>query len=429
MPSLRRAVSDGTFAFGVAVVGGAALLASLPPHPSGDDGVRRAAAIALADGHWPDVKYSLVMPAVAAVPYRVAEWFGQGDWMLDQLCVLAWVAWALFVGVRLRSLRGATEGTTIVALATVSMFAAFVTSFNAESLAAMFVSAGLLLVADPRRRWEPAVGAILAALGAAMIPVQVVALGVVGALLLWRRRQWWLIGAATAAALMVIADATKTTGELALGKYGSEESGFKEILPWGTVSQFGHPVVFGLVAILFSFGRGLLWFQPGLFLFARTPRPDPVTDWRRALTIFTFVMVPIYSAWWAWYGGVTFGPRFFLIGIVPAAVALTERLHDRSIRTRTWLAAAGLVVWTGWVAVSGALFFVTPRAFAVCVADRFRLEPLCWYSAEYSPLLAPLWDDLTADGTQWLFAVAAALTVSAVLWVARPPGLLPRRSG
>ena len=124
----------------IAVVAVAALMLWLPAHPSFDDNRRRLATLDLAAGHWHTVKYSLVMPLLAVLPYRLGRAVGMGNFLLDNFVTLAWVPWSLWIGSRLSRLRGARFGISVVALATGSMFTGYVTSFNAEALSMMITS-------------------------------------------------------------------------------------------------------------------------------------------------------------------------------------------------------------------------------------------------------------------------------------------------
>ena len=45
------------------------------------------------------------------------------------------------------------------------------------------------------------------------------------------------------------------------------------------------------------------------------------------LVVFTAGLVVVYARWWAWYGGVNWGPRFFVVAILPASVILATRVH------------------------------------------------------------------------------------------------------
>ena len=215
-----------------------------------------------------------------------------------------------------------------------------------------------------------------------------------------------------------VGDILWTTGHFGVDKY-PDESWESPLLPWGNLTNFGYPLLFGLVGILVSLGRGIVWFQPGLFVRTAEAPEDGVRTWRTLMTIMVVAMIPVYAGWWAWYGGFTFGPRFFLLGVMPAAVALCDRLTNAR-RSGQWLVAAGLALWSGWVAIAGVLYFAPPRSDFVCRTEDFRYEPLCWWVGEYSPLLAPRWDraPLTAAGA--LFALLAAAAVVGVVVLLTP---------
>ncbi len=400
----------------IAVVAVAALMVWLPAHPSFDDNRRSLATLDLAAGHWHTVKYSLVMPLLAVLPYRLGRAVGMGSFLLDNFVTLVWIPWSLWIGSRLSRLRGRRFGVGVVALATGSMFTGYVTSFNAEALSMMIASAGILLIVDARSRAQKVSGIVVTGIGIAIIPVLAVACGAAAVLLWWRRRNSALLISCAIAAAWMVVDASITTGHLSLSKYGSDpgdETNF-QLLPWGHVAGFGYPFLFGLVGILFSLGRGLLWYQPGFF--RRAPQPDDaVAQWRWCLTLIVVAMIPIYSKWWAWYGGVSFGPRFFLIGVVPAATALCTQLQvGRSLRT--WLGAVLLTLWTAWVGIVGAAYYITPRTDLFCRLENFRYVPLCWYSGEYSSLLSPTWDrEVWPGASQILFGTLIGIVALGVI--------------
>ena len=400
----------------IVVVAVAALMVWLPAHPSFDDNRRRLATLDLAAGHWHTVKYSLVMPLLAVLPYRLGRAVGMGNFVLDNFVSLAWVPWSLWIGSRLSRLRGRGFGVGVVALATGSMFTGYVTSFNAEALSMMIVSAGILLVFDARSRAQKVSGVVVAAIGIAIIPVLAVACGLAAVILWWRRRNSALLVSCALAAVWMVVDASITNGHLSLSKYGTDpgDATTFQLLPWGHVTGFGYPFLFGLVGILFSLGRGLLWYQPGFF--RRAPHPDDaVAQWRWCLTVIVVAMIPMYAKWWAWYGGVSFGPRFFLLGVVPAAAALCTQLQAGQA-LRTWLVTVMLTLWTAWVGIVGAVFYITPRTDHFCRLEDFRYVPLCWYSGEYSSLLSPTWDrDVSLAASQVLSGSLIAVVALGVI--------------
>src|SRR5206468_1402629 len=97
---------------------------------------------------------------------------------------------------------------------------------------------------------------------------------------------------------------------------------------------YSYPVFFGVLALLFSFGKGLLFFAPGLFLpVRRSLRQLSGGDYDLGRLYWGWVaflvgLLLAYAPWWAWYGGLTWGPRFLLFASVPASFALAIRLRD-----------------------------------------------------------------------------------------------------
>jgi hypothetical protein len=136
----------------------------------------------------------------------------------------------------------------------------------------------------------------------------------------------------------------------------------------------------------------------------------------------------LYAKWWAWYGGVSFGPRFFMLGVVPIAMAAAAALErtDRSTARSVVLSIA--ILLSAWVAIAGAIFGVTEFAFNTCVdGGSFLLEPLCWYTPEYSGLWMPLWKPGPIGGRDIVFAVLVVAAVLPTLSAAAAPLWSPAR--
>jgi hypothetical protein len=95
-------------------------------------------------------------------------------------------------------------------------------------------------------------------------------------------------------------------------------------------------------------------------------------------------LVLVYAHWWAWFGGDTWGPRFFLIGSLPASLAIAVRLH--SADARLWSKALTLVALalSCWVGLSGAVFF--EDNVTACTQGYDKLVTLCAYTPQDSAL-------------------------------------------
>jgi hypothetical protein len=166
---------------------------------------------------------------------------------------------------------------------------------------------------------------------------------------------------------------------------------FRTVMPYSGGPGFNYPIFFGLLSVLFSFGKGLLFFAPGLML--------PITKddaagsraqremWAYSLW-FVAGLIVIYSKWWSWYGGWAWGPRFFLFASVPASLAIAVKLQrPGSLRTPVLVGLIAIVTLSVWVAINGAVF--DKNNLRACTDNSWALEALCWYTPEFSVLWHP----------------------------------------
>lgn len=162
-------------------------------------------------------------------------------------------------------------------------------------------------------------------------------------------------------------------------------------MPFSGKPGFSYPTLFGILAIIFSFGKGLIFFAPGLFLGVRDglARSGKLTRTRVLWLVLVGGMVAVYSRWWAWYGGVFYGPRFFLIASIPASLVIAVRLRPGERSPTAILVSVSALALSLWVGVTSAIGSATPP---ICTQDDFALEHLCWYTPEFSALWRPLID-------------------------------------
>jgi hypothetical protein len=279
-----------------------------------------------------------------------------------------------------------------------SMFPANVRTLFGETTTAILLATGLLAVIVGDRRSVRLLGWSAAVLAVVNTPaiVPVFALVVCG-LAVARRSPWPLVAIALAVALSLLDIRMHTGG---FGSPYAGDRGYTTVLPFSGRPGFSYPALFGVLGILFSLGKGLVFFAPGLFLPVRE-RLAPYTPLDRTRLVWIVVvigMVAVYCRWWAWYGGVFYGPRFFLFASIPAALALAARLvisPGPVVAVAVSVLALALSLWVGFTSVVAA---PTPD---VCIRDDFALEHLCWYTPEFSPLWRPLidWPTLSLEAT------------------------------
>ena len=203
------------------------------------------------------------------------------------------------------------------------------------------------------------------------------------------------------------------------------EHGYTTLLPYSGRSGFSYPLVLGVVSILFSFGRGLLFFTPGLFLWLDESTRRAAGACRRSIVLMLVVvvgLVAVYAKWWAWYGGLSWGPRFFTLAAIPASLIVVLRIGAAGVsagRDAVTLVVLALSAWVGFAALVSPL---DPPA--ICSANRYALESFCWYVPEYSSLWQPVLHPppltaATVTVAAWCIAVFAHLAAPLAVALAR----------
>lgn len=396
----------------------------LPQRVVGDDAVRRVMLEQLAHGVRPETKFSFIQPVVSLPVFWLLDKLRFGIYAVTLLPITWLIAWSLAVWKVLARVRSPQYAHHVVVLTVASMVGASLIGFSSDVFTALCMSGGLivgLLAARPTGR---VVAWTVFVIGAANTPVMFVATAIVAIfLVVWRRRLRYAALPVAVVLLMVI-EVTAVTGSLGWTRYTrAVEHGEVPLLPWGDVRGFGWPLWSGALAVIFSFGRGVFFFIPTVWNGISRDR-SLAGRAEEALWVLSIALVPVYSMWWAWYGGVSFGPRFFIIAVVPAAMA-TSSLVCRPDRGLLRSAVALLsVLLSGWVAVSGAVFGVTDRAFDWCASGGgFNNFVLCLYTPEYSALWAPVWIGAQVGRRGVLFAVVIVVLIAPTLAaIVRPCG-------
>lgn len=398
----------------IALAGSAlVLLFAVVPHGIYGDGYVRFVKLdeLLRHGTAATERYSYIGPLFASPLWVLGD---ARLWWCARFNVLVLAAGTMAAWRVMRPAATADERATFVLLlAATGMMPNATLDFYGEMFSTVMAGTGLLIV-TLRGSW---LGWIPVVLGVANMPASG------GGLLLvavWRflsiRRLDGFIASAVAAALVLGENTIVRGAPFNTGYLG--DRGAITVMPYSGMTGFSYPFIFGLSSLLFSFGKGLLFFAPGLLLIARARRTDPqLAPFFDLSTAFLAGLVLLYSQWWAWYGGWKWGPRFLLFASFPSSLALAVALHARATRART-IAAIAIAFWTVWVGVSGAVFDL--RGLDVCIANGYALEHLCWYVPDFSPLLRPL---VLPQGPlvnwQKIWMVFAAV-VAAVLATSRP---------
>lgn len=382
----------------------------LPHGLFGDDNIRFADIEQLLhQGTLSTSKYSLVMPLVSVPVLALGNLVESRSWWADHFNVIV-VALGVLAASRL--LRGRIDARLQRRTVLVLLFASFLTDrlrdYNAEVLTGTLVALGTICLATGR---HVGLGWAAIVIGAVNTPAAVVGLVCIAAVEVARtRRLRHLLPIAAAAALIMLESWIRRGSPLDTGYSGNE--GVKTIMPYSGLPGFSYPFLLGLVAILFSFGRGLLFFTPGLALWlpARTRALVPERRWLVLMLAFTLGLVLVYAKWWAWYGGIAWGPRFFAFAALPASVLLAARIHRAGESRGADLLTLGVLVLSAWVACAGTIADLDAVA-SFCGSNNFQNEQLCWFTPDYSSL----WQPVRQFPTLTTATTAAALYCGLVL--------------
>jgi hypothetical protein len=258
-------------------------------------------------------------------------------------------------------------------------------------------------------------------------PASLVALGGVVVVLAARRRRLRYLLVIPLTAVLISGEAWLRHGDPFHSAYANNGGG-PTVMPYSGLPGFSYPFLLGLVAILFSFGKGLIWFVPGLFLPVRRRLREAAGAaagelWSIWLlwTVFVAGLVLVYAKWWAWYGGMYWGPRFFLIAILPASLALALWLAPgrsaSAAPTRIWadVVALGVLFLAVWGAANSMVYGqLWPWK---CYENSYYLEGLCHFTPVFSSLWYPLVAPPELSGVQ---RVALAFYGVVLLWFAVP---------
>jgi hypothetical protein len=298
-----------------------AMVRWLPPRYFLDGNVRLRAVINLLQyGNVSHMSYSIVGPLFSTPLWAIDRLTGSASYWQGKYNIFLLAAVFLIVYAVLRNRTDASllrKFFLIIIVA--SMFGNDVTYFGGEVFTALLVGMGILvaLLVSEIGGWTAVV------LGVVNTSATLIGLGLVVLRYVALKRRVKYLLVFIAAVILIVAESWIRRG-------GPFTTGYEN-------QRFSTPFFLGLISILFSFGKGLIFFAPALLLPVRKyilRLPGENQD--KLYTVYTLWMcflvglVLIYSPWWAWYGGWFWGPRFFLFASIPASFALAIRLRNPS---------------------------------------------------------------------------------------------------
>ncbi|NWJ45380.1 MAG: phospholipid carrier-dependent glycosyltransferase [Chloroflexi bacterium] len=296
-------------------------------------------------------KYGLGQPLLASLFFRFGKWlwfnFMREKWdepiahfavTLLPLLATALTAWLVYLIARklYRSVKISIGLALLYALGTSAWpYAHFFFSEPLFCLCTVLAAYALLQFKEASHSWQRYLWLIAAGLAfgyAILTRVSGIALLPAFALYLWlicknRPRDFIKYGLVFGAAVFPSFALTAIFNQMRFGNPLS--SGYEG-------EGFTTPIWEGLWGLLFSTGKSVFLYSPVLVAVPFAMRPfskrfRPEAYFFGAIILITLVY---YAAWWAWYGGFSWGPRF-MVPVLPFAIIFLGALLENS---RKWVA-------------------------------------------------------------------------------------------
>lgn len=373
------------------------------PHSMNSDSVVRYDALStlLRRGTVLPIRYSLIGPLFATPLWLLGTALNATVWWCIRFNLVVFAAGMVVMYLLLRQrIDSSLLRRYFLILLVASMFTWHLLTFDGEVFTAVLVAVGCvaLVVGPPLGGWLAIV------LGVANTPATIIGLVLLTSkhMLATRRVRYILLVVATVA--LILAAAWIQRGSPVNTGYEGNR-GFRTILPYSGLPGFSYPPFLGLLSIIFSFGKGLIFFAPALLLPMRqrllTVRPGDASASASTSTSgsalyevytlwqsFLVGLVLVYMSWWAWYGGWFWGPRFFLFASIPASFALALWLSKPSSSLVANVGVLLIFCLSLWVGIDGVVFN-QQTLDTVCQSHTYAQEYLCLYIPEFSPLWRP----------------------------------------
>jgi hypothetical protein len=396
---------------------GIVLLFVVVPHALLGDGRVRFGTLTnlLEHGTLANTPYSVVGPLFSTPLYYLGKLALGPEWWCARFNTFL-LAGALVATASLlrRYVDGRLLRTFLLLLVAASMFPNHVRGYFGEVFTALLVLVGIAALSSGRE----GLGWTAMILGVANTPATIVGLLFVAIKHVRNtRRVRHLMPVLVTASLILLESWIRRGNPFSTGY--ENNAGFRTLMPYSGQPGFSYPFFFGLLSITLSFGKGILFFAPGLLLMiGKDDREVPSqlrTLWAYSIWFLAGLIV-VYAKWWAWYGGWFWGPRFFLMASIPASLSIAIKLRQLStLSTQALGVLFAVLTLSVWVGVNGAVF--NQANLDICEQKRYALEFLCWYAPEFSvlwhPFIAPV--PLTFDRV--LFIAYCGLVY---VWLAVP---------
>lgn len=350
--------------------------------------------------------YSYIGPLLSAPLMLLGKIFKDEYWWLSRFNTFLYLGLMVFVYKRIAkdfSVAGARRFLLLMMIAT--MFPRHITDYYGEVFSTVLMVMAMWWMTE-KSSWK----AILAgALSIGNTPGTLVGGAFATLPTIWQQRKLRYGLLIVFAFLLIVFESYWKLGSFFPSSYIST-SGYKNALPYSGIPGFSYPLFFGVLSVLFSFGKGLIFFAPGLLaLFIANPLES--LQWKnlRRQGIFYLVgLILVYSRWWCWTGDWFWGPRFYLYSSFLALMGIFS-LWTKPSRTLTQnIFLLSLITLSVWVSAQGIAFGTDDLEY--CGIEGGKMFFMCYYTPEFSALWrAFVVEGRTVNGKQLAFFIFHAL--------------------
>ncbi len=381
------------------------------------DGMTRFRALEMLfnRGELSGMAYSIIGPLFSSPIYLIGKLIGSPQVLCAKYNFFLFVLGLFLINKILKDyLDGSTRRKFYLILILGSMFPQHLSMYFGEVFTAVLVGFGILAVITKK---YVKLGYITIILGAANIPASAIGLLLVVLVLIFKRKRWGYALIFLTVIVIILAEAWIRRGSPFNTGY-HQNAGYRTFMPYSGLPEFSYPFFFGFISILLSFGKGIFFFAPGMFL----PVRKHFLRYKEEIYIsyklwiwFVFGLILVYAKWWAWYGGWVWGPRFFLFASIPASMALAIRLSSSRVRIFQDLLTLVVLALSFWIGINGTVFGLS--TLESLMANRFATEAYTWYIPEFSVLWRPfvVMKDLSSSD---IFIITFSVVV--FLYIAAP---------
>lgn len=394
------------------LLGAFLLILSLTPIITGDGEIRFHDVIRLyRHDDVPKTQFSVIQPFLSVPLYWLGTFFSTPE------NVTAWFNPLIFIIFLYNFYHLLPDSPlrffAVAFLLSTTMFPHHLNRYDGEMLTAVAVSLGFIYLLENRI----VLAAFLLTLGVAQTPATLPAFGLALCFFAYKTRRPTLLLLFSLPLILMMGETLIKHGSFFNNPYLTGNRGVKTIMPYSGLPGFSYPFFLGFLSIIFSFGKGLIFFIPALFLrFTLNVKQEinqKILLLIDILLVFILGMVLTYSKWWSWYGGGSWGPRFFLMGCIPASLLLALGLIKRECSTQSTLFYLVTFILSAWVCIQG--FLYGNQNLELCPKDNYAYEFMCWYVPEFSPLWRQFLTTFAAEISlqKWLFVIWCCVTVTA----------------